>query len=291
MAHKVIPQTNLPIAFQGEAGANSHIAATECFPNHDVLPCLSFEDVFASMLQGRAAYAMIPIENSVAGRVADIHRLLPQVGSYIIGEHFMRINHCLLGLSDAKIEQLTHAHSHEMALSQCRKTLTELGLEGVITADTAGAARAIAAQGDGTQATIASKLAADIYGLQIMRANIEDSAHNTTRFVIMAPHPDDADPDEPHVVTSFIFRVRNVPAALYKALGGFATNGVNMTRLESYQPDGAMIATQFYADIEGHPDDNAVRRALDELTLFCSDLNILGVYKAAPERIVRMEAS
>lgn len=275
------------IAFQGEAGANSHIAAQQCFPDHEVLPCVSFEDVFAAMAEGRAIHALIPIENSVVGRVADIHRLLPQVGGYIVGEHFMRINHCLLAIPDADLNRLTHVHSHEMALSQCRETILALNLEPVIAADTAGAARQIATLRDPTQATIASELAAEIYKLQIVRTNIEDNAHNTTRFVIMAPSPDDAEPEEPHVVTSFIFRVRNVPSALYKALGGFATNGVNMTRLESYQPDGTMVATQFYADIEGHPDDPAVRRALDELTFFCSDLNILGVYKAAAERFTR----
>jgi prephenate dehydratase len=271
------------IAFQGELGANSHIACQDCYPDADVLPCATFDDAFQALRHGDAGLAMMPVENTVAGRVADIHRLLPGSKLYIIGEHFMRVNHCLLALPDATESDLTHVHSHEMALGQCRKVIAELGLTPQVAADTAGSARDLAQSGNPAHAAIASKLAADIYGLNVLRENIEDSASNTTRFLIMSSEPDDAEPDEDNVITSFIFRVRNVPAALYKALGGFATNKVNMTKLESYQPNG-FLATQFYADIEGHPESEPVRQALEELSFYCSEMDILGVYKAAPER-------
>ena len=273
-----------PIAFQGEMGANSHIACNDIFPDRDVLPCTTFEGAFKAVENGSAALAVLPVENTVAGRVADIHRLLPGYNLYIIGEYFMRIRHCLLGLSGASVDGLTHVRSHEMALGQCRHILNELDLEPVVSADTAGSAREIAELNDPALAAIASPLAAEINGLQIFKENIEDAKHNTTRFLVMAPAPDDAEPNSGDVITSFIFRCRNVPAALYKALGGFATNGVNITKLESYQIEGSFMATQFYADIEGHPDDEAVRLALDELNYFCSELNILGVYPAAEFR-------
>ena len=274
-------QKDKPIAFQGEMGANSHIACNDIFPDRDVLPCATFEGAFKAVENGSAALAVLPVENTVAGRVADIHRLLPGYNLYIIGEYFMRIRHCLLGLSGASVDGLTHVRSHEMALGQCRHIINELDLEPVVGADTAGSAREIAELNDPALAAIASPLAAEIYGLQIFKENIEDAKHNTTRFLVMAPEPDDAEPNSGDVITSFIFRCRNVPAALYKALGGFATNGVNITKLESYQIEGSFMATQFYADIEGHPDDEAVRLALDELNYFCSELNILGVYPAA----------
>ncbi len=271
------------IAFQGELGANSHIACNDCYPDKDVLPCATFDEAFAALRNGTAALAMMPVENTVAGRVADIHRLLPGSKLYIIGEHFMRVSHCLLALPDSDEASLTHVHSHEMALGQCRNLIGELGLTAQVAADTAGSARDLAAAKTPGHAAIASKLAAEIYGLKVLRENIEDSASNTTRFLIMSAEPDDAEPDETNVITSFIFRVRNVPAALYKALGGFATNKVNMTKLESYQPNG-FLATQFYADIEGHPESEPVRQALEELSFYCSEMDILGVYKAAPER-------
>ena len=277
-------QKNKPIAFQGEMGANSHIACNDIFPDREVLPCTTFEGAFKAVENGSAALAVLPVENTVAGRVADIHRLLPGYNRYIIGEYFMRIRHCLLGLEGASVDGLTHVHSHEMALGQCRHIINELNLEPVVAADTAGSAREIAELNNPTLAAIASPLAAEINGLQIFKENIEDAKHNTTRFLVMAPEPDDAEPNSGDVITSFIFRCRNVPAALYKALGGFATNGVNMTKLESYQVEGSFMATQFYADIEGHPDDEAVRLALDELNYFCSELNILGVYPAAEFR-------
>ena len=277
-------QKDKPIAFQGEMGANSHIACNDIFPDREVLPCTTFEGAFKALENGSAALAVLPVENTVAGRVADIHRLLPGYNLYIIGEYFMRIRHCLLGLKGASVDGLTRVHSHEMALGQCRHIINELNLEPVVAADTAGSAREIAELNNPALAAIASPLAAEINGLQIFKENIEDAKHNTTRFLIMAPEPDDAEPNSGDVITSFIFRCRNVPAALYKALGGFATNGVNMTKLESYQVEGSFMATQFYADIEGHPDDEAVRLALDELNYFCSELNILGVYPAAEFR-------
>lgn len=277
-------QKDKPIAFQGEMGANSHIACNDIFPDREVLPCTTFEGAFKALENGSAALAVLPVENTVAGRVADIHRLLPGYNLYIIGEYFMRIRHCLLGLKGASVDRLTHVHSHEMALGQCRHIINELNLDPVVAADTAGSAREIAELNNPALAAIASPLAAEINGLQIFKENIEDAKHNTTRFLIMAPEPDDAEPNSGDVITSFIFRCRNVPAALYKALGGFATNGVNMTKLESYQVEGSFMATQFYADIEGHPDDEAVRLALDELNYFCSELNILGVYPAAEFR-------
>lgn len=272
------------IAFQGEAGANSHIACREAFPDMVALPCDTFEDVFAAVNEGRARLAMIAIENSLAGRVADVHHLIPGTGLYIVGEHFLPVRHQLLGLKGTKIEDIKSVHSHVHALGQCRRAIRELGLKAVVAADTAGAARQIAEAGDPAQAAIATALAAEIYGLDILRANVEDAEHNTTRFIIMAKEPDDAGPDEGPVITSFIFRVRNVPAALYKALGGFATNGVNMTKLESYQLEGTFNASQFYADIEGHPDSRNVRLALEELEFFTNELRILGIYKAHPYR-------
>jgi prephenate dehydratase len=268
------------IAFQGEAGANSHIACREAFPDMMVLPCDTFEDVFAAVSEGRARLAMIAIENSLAGRVADVHHLIPRTGLYIVGEHFLPVRHQLLGLKGTRIEDIKSVHSHVHALGQCRRVIRELGLKAIVAADTAGAARQIAEAGDPAQAALASELAAKIYDLDILRSNVEDAEHNTTRFIIMANEPDDAGPDEGPVITSFIFRVRNVPAALYKAMGGFATNGVNMTKLESYQLEGSFNASQFYADIEGHPDSRNVRLALEELEFFTSELRILGIYKA-----------
>lgn len=272
------------IAFQGEAGANSHIACREAFPDMMSLPCDTFEDVFAAVSEGRARLGMIAIENSLAGRVADVHHLIPGSGLYIVGEHFLPVRHQLLGLKGAKIEDIKTVHSHVHALGQCRRVIRELGLKAVVAADTAGAARQIAEEGDPSRAAIASNLAASIYDLDVLRPNIEDAAHNTTRFIVMANEPNDADPEDEPVITSFIFRVRNVPAALYKALGGFATNGVNMTKLESYQLEGTFNASQFYADIEGHPSSRHVRLALEELEFFTSELRILGVYKSHPYR-------
>lgn len=272
------------IVFQGEKGANSHIACREAHPGLEAVPCSTFDDVFAAVAGGDAGLGMIPIENSVAGRVADIHHLLPNSGLHITGEHFMRVRHCLLAVPGATLAELREVQSHAQALSQCRKLLLQLGLKTRTAADTAGSAREIAAAGDKSRAAIASALAAETYGLQVLRENIEDMPHNTTRFVMIARRPLELDAQAQPCITSFLFRVRNVPAALYKAMGGFATNGVNMTKLESYQLEGNFYATQFYADIEGHPDQRPVALALEELGFFTDELRILGVYPAAPLR-------
>jgi prephenate dehydratase len=274
------------IAFQGELGANSHIACREVYPDLAPMPCPTFEDVFAAAASGEAQLAMIPVENSIAGRVADIHHLLPTSPLSIIAEHFMPIRFQLMGLKGAKLEAIKGAHSHIMALGQCRNFLRSRGILAKTTADTAGAAREVAEAGDPSQAAIAPRLAAEVYGLEILAENIEDAAHNTTRFVIMSR--DAMAPEKASGiawVTAFVFRVRNVPAALYKTMGGFATNGVNITKLESYQLGGSFNATQFYAEIEGHPDDPAVQRALEELGFFSSQVRHLGVFPAHPFRL------
>ncbi len=272
------------IAFQGEPGANSHMACLEVFPSMIALPCATFEDVFAAVKDGQARLAMLPIENSLHGRITDIHHLLPESGLYIVGEHFLRIHHQLLGLKGAKLDGIRSVMSQIPALGQCRNIIRSLGLKMVVGADTAGSARHIAEAGDPSAAALASRLAAEIYGLDILKADVEDAPHNTTRFLIMAQEADDAEADSGDVITTFVFRVRNVPAALYKAMGGFATNGVNMTKLESYQLEGSFNATQFYADIEGHPEERNVRLALEELQFFSSSLRVLGVYPAHPFR-------
>ena len=272
------------IAFQGEPGANSHLACRDAFPSMEAQPCATFEDALAAVKDGEAKLAMIPIENSVAGRVADIHHLLPDSGLYIVGEHFERIRHQLLTLPGVKLGELKTVHSHAMALGQCHKAIRTLKLTPVVEADTAGAARHLRESGDRTSSVIASTLAAEIYGLKIAKADIEDAEHNTTRFVVLASKPDHAKAKDGPVITTFVFRVRNVPAALYKALGGFATNGVNMTKLESYQLEGSFNATMFYADIEGHPDGRLVKLAMEELHFFSSEVRVLGTYKASPFR-------
>ncbi|MEL6747050.1 MAG: prephenate dehydratase [Pseudomonadota bacterium] len=272
------------ISYQGEPGANSQMACAAAYPDLEPVPCATFESALAALQDGSARYAMIPIENSVAGRVADIHRLLPESGLYIVAEHFQRVEHQLLGCPGSTLDQLKTVHSHTQALGQCSHLIRELGLVACPQGDTAGAARLISEQGDLTQAAIASELAADIYGLTVLRANIEDAVHNTTRFVVLAREPEDAQPEDANVITTFLFHTRNVPASLYKALGGFATNGVNMTKLESYQLEGSFSATMFYADIEGHPAHANVQRALEELSFFSAQMRILGTYRAAPGR-------
>jgi len=272
------------IVYQGEPGANSQIACHQVYPDMQARACATFEEAFAAISDGTARLGMIPIENSLAGRVADIHHLLPDSGLYIIGEHFLRIRFALMAPKGATLETVKTVQSHVMALGQCRQTLAALGISAQVAADTAGSARQVAERGDVSHAALAAPEAAEIYGLEVLKTDMEDAAHNTTRFLIMASEPDDATAEEEPVITSFIFRVRNVPAALYKAMGGFATNGVNMTKLESYQIAGSFNATQFYADIEGHPDRRNVRLALEELQFFCSELKILGVYPASPYR-------
>ena len=272
------------IAYQGEPGANSHIACVENFPGCEPLPCATFEDAFASLRDGAADRAMIPIENSIAGRVADIHNLLPASNLHIIGETFLPIRFQLLALPGATLSHLKSVHSHVHALGQCRKVIRELGLKAVVAGDTAGSAREVMEAGDKTRASLATGLAGEIYGLKTLRANVEDEAHNTTRFVILAREPRWAASGNGPVATTFVFRVRNVPAALYKALGGFATNGVNMTKLESYMVEGEFTATQFLADVDGHPDDANLKLALEELGFFSREVRILGVYPAHPFR-------
>jgi len=281
MAQPADPKT-IPkdvIAFQGVEGAYSDLACRAAYPELTTLACESFEAAFAAVQERRAALAMIPIENSSAGRVADIHHLLPESGLHIVAEHFQ-----VLAPKGATLETVRQVRSHVQALSQCRKFIREHRFEPVIHADTAGAAKEVARLGDPSQAAIASSLAAQVYGLETLVADIHDTAHNTTRMVIMAEEPIDPDPEAGPVVTSFVFKVRSVPAALYKALGGFATNGVNITKLESYILDGAFTVAQFYADIEGHPDQRGVRLALEELGFFSREVKILGVYPASPFR-------
>jgi prephenate dehydratase len=274
----------MKIAYQGEPGANSHIASVENYPDCEPLPCATFEDAFAALNDGAAELGMIPIENSIAGRVADIHNLLPASNLHIIGETFLPIRFQLLALPGATVDDLRSVHSHVHALGQCRKVIRELGLKPVVAADTAGSAREVAEAGDPTRASLATQLAGEIYGLQVLRENVEDEAHNTTRFVVLSKTPKWAPAGNGPVATTFVFRVRNVPAALYKALGGFATNGVNMTKLESYMVDGEFTATQFLADVDGHPEDPPLARALEELGFFSREVRILGVYPAHPFR-------
>jgi prephenate dehydratase len=272
------------IVFQGERGANSHLAIHEAYPDYEAVPSATFEDAFAAVATGDCELAMIPIENSVAGRVADIHHLMPDSNLHIVAEHFMPVRHQLLGPKGAKLEGIKTVESHVHALGQCRKIIRQLGIKPVVAADTAGSAREIAEAGDKTRAAIATKLAAEIYGLEVLAENVEDETHNTTRFIVLSREKKWAQRGNGKVVTTFVFRVKNVPAALYKALGGFATNGINMTKLESYMIEGNFFATQFYADVEGHPDDRGLVFALEELSFFSKELRVLGVYPAHPFR-------
>ncbi|HUB97004.1 MAG TPA: prephenate dehydratase [Stellaceae bacterium] len=272
------------IAFQGAPGAYSDLACREVFPAMETLACDAFEEAIAAVREGRALYAMLPIENSVAGRVADIHHLMPGSGLFIIAEHFQRVEHHLLALPGATLAGLKSVRSHVHALSQCRAFIRAHGLRVQVAADTAGSAAEVAQRGDPTVAAIASALAGPIYGLVSLKENIEDEEHNTTRFLVMARAPQPLPPGCERAVTTFVFNVRNVPAALYKALGGFATNGVNMTKLESYMVGGRFTATQFYADVEGHPDDRPLKLALEELRFFSREVTILGTYPAHPFR-------
>jgi prephenate dehydratase len=271
------------VAFQGMPGAYSHLACRERFPEMAAGPCNAFEDAFAAVREGRARLAMIPVDNTVAGRVADVHHLMPHGGLHIIGEHFLRVNHQLLGLRGATLEGLRAVESHVHAIGQCRNFLRRHNLRAVVAADTAGAAAEVARRGDPTVAAIASTLAAEIHDLQVLASDIEDAAHNTTRFLILSREAARPAIEAGTCVTTFVFRVRNVPAALYKALGGFATNGINMVKLESYI-DGAFQQARFLADIMGHPDEDRVRLAFEELEFFAHDLEILGVYPADPFR-------
>ena len=269
------------IAFQGEPGAFSHAAAHAVFPDGDAVPCLNFEDTIAAVQGGAADYGIVPVENSLYGRITDIHHLLPESGLYIVGEHYLRIEMNLLGVRGARLEDVTAVQSLSVALGQCRKFIQAHHFRTINALDTAGSAKEVAERGDKTVAAIASRFAAELYGLDVLAENIEDASHNTTRFLVMSRRKEEAEPNGQPIKTTFVFRVRNVPAALYKALGGFATNGVNMTKLESYMLEGSFTATQFYADIEGHPTDHNVTLALEELGFFTDRVRILGVYPAA----------
>jgi prephenate dehydratase len=283
------PVTASIIAYQGEPGANSDIACRDAYPAWETLPCASFEDVFAAIQEGRAELGMIPIDNSLAGRVADIHHLLPKSGLHIVGEYFMPIHFHLMGVPGSSRSDIKTVHSHVHALGQCRRIIAELGARPVIAGDTAGSAREVAEWDDPSRACLAPPLAASVYGLDVLAENVEDEDHNTTRFVILSREYVEAavpSASDDLVVTTFVFRVRNLPAALYKALGGFATNGVNMTKLEAYMVDGEFTATMFLADVEGHPSQPALARALEELEFFTDELTVLGVYPAAEFRIV-----
>ena len=280
---------SMKIAFQGEPGANSHIAIQEAFPDATPLPCATFEDALAAISSGEASLGMIPIENSVAGRVADIHHLLPQSGLFIVGEWFLPIRHQLMAPRGAKIADIKTVESHVHALGQCRRIIRKLGIKAIVAGDTAGSARIVAERGDKSCASIASRLAAENYGIDNLAEEIQDESHNTTRFVILAREQLWAAQGSGPLVTTFVFRVRNLPAALYKAMGGFATNGVNMTKLESYMVEGNFFATQFYADVDGHPEDRNLAFALEELKFFSKELRIVGVYPAHPFRVAFAE--
>lgn len=272
------------IAFQGELGAYSHQACREVYPDMEPAPCATFEDAVAAVRSGAAALAMLPVENSTYGRVADIHRLLPESGLYIIAEHFVPVRIQLLGRKGDRLEDVAEAHSHTVLLGQCRRFLKERGIRPVIAADTAGAAKMIAEGAAPGAAALASSLAAETYELDVLADDIHDNDHNTTRFLVMSPRKIEADPNGGPSMTSFVFQVRNVPAALYKAMGGFATNGVNMVKLESYMVDGSFTATQFYADVEGHIEHQNLRFAMEELGFFTSTLKVLGTYPRSAAR-------
>jgi prephenate dehydratase len=272
------------IAYQGEPGANSDAACRAVVPELEPMPCQTFEDAFDAVESGRAELAMIPVENSIAGRVADIHHLLPESGLHIVGEYFMPIHFQLMASPGTRLSQVRTVRSHAHALGQCRRILRDHGWNGVVADDTAGAAREVAELADPSVAALAPRLAAELYGLDVLAEDVEDEHHNTTRFLLLAREPREPALGEGQVITSFVFRVRNVPAALYKAMGGFATNGVNMTKLESYQLGGTFFATQFYADVEGHPKDASLALALEELAFFSTHVRVLGTYPAHPFR-------
>ena len=282
------PKTGM-IAFQGEPGANSDTACRDMYPDMQPMPCATFEDAFSAVKHGRADLAMIPIENSVAGRVADIHHLLPASDLHIVGEYFLPIQFQLMAKKGTKINDITTVYSHIHALGQCRKIIREHGWQARVSGDTAGSARKVAALEEPHCAALAPILAASLYGLDILAEDVQDEDHNTTRFIVLSRQSVVAPAKNGPVITTFIFRVRNVPAALYKVMGGFATNGVNMTKLESYQLDGAFTATLFYADIEGHPEDPSVAFALEEMEFFSAEKRILGVYPASDYRLKEQE--
>jgi prephenate dehydratase len=273
-----------PIAFQGFAGAYSDMACRAVFPGMETLPCPSFEEAFAAVTSGKADLGMIPVDNNLAGRVADVHHFLPASGLFIIGEHFQPIEHALLGVKGAQIGDLREVHSHVHALPQCRKAIRRLGLKPHVHADTAGAAEEVARRGDKSHAAIASRLAGEIYGLDVLENNVQDADHNTTRFIILSREEKTPAYEEgARMLTSFVFRVRNIPAALYKSLGGFATGGINLAKIESYV-DERFQAAQFYCEAEAHPAQRNLQLALEELRFFAAECRMLGTYAAHPFR-------
>lgn len=278
------PKESNWIAFQGSLGAYSHLACKNVYPDLTPLPCESFEEAFEAVSKGQAKVGMIPIENSVAGRVADIHHLLPDSGLSIIGEHFQPVDHYLLGLQSARLYDIKTVHSHVQALSQCRKFLRKHKLTPYPEADTAGSAKELAEVKDKTRAVIASRLAGEIYGLEVLAESIADSKNNTTRFIILSRKPKVLDPEAEKAITALVFVVRSVPASLYKALGGFATNGVNITKLESYLSGDHFQVAQFYIELEGHPEQRPVALALEELRFFSSEVKMMGTFQAHPYR-------
>jgi prephenate dehydratase len=272
------------IAFQGEAGANSDMACRAAFPYMTTLPCPTFEAAMMAVQAGKAALAMIPVENSIAGRVADLHSLLPHTKLKIVAEHFQRVEHCLVGLPGASLKTIKPVKSHVQALAQCRNFLKKHHFEPVVHADTAGAAREIAEIGDPHVGAIASSLAARIYGLKVLAKNIEDADHNTTRMLVFSREEAKTDWRTVQCMTAFLFRVKSVPAALYKALGGFATNGVNIVKLESYLSGAHFEQAQFYAEVEGHPEQRSVQLAIEELHFFSREFKPLGTFPTNPFR-------
>ncbi len=272
------------IVYQGEPGAYSHLACSQFYPDHEPLACQSFAKAFAQVRSGEAHCAMIPVENTVAGRVSDIYHLLPEGGLHIIGERYLPVHHQLLGVQGAKLSDIRSARSHHMALGQVRKFLAKHGIDAVADVDTAGAARKVAAGEDNSVAAVASRLSSETYGLDILAKDIEDAAHNTTRFIVLATAPVLPKIDVPSV-SSFVFKVRSVPSALYKALGGFASNGLNLTKLESYMVGGSFKAAQFYADVEGHIESPQMRNALEELAFFSENITHLGTYPMDKARL------
>ncbi|GBQ24902.1 prephenate dehydratase [Acetobacter estunensis NRIC 0472] len=278
------------IAFQGRPGAYSDLSCRTAYPGWETVPCATFADAIAAVHDGRADLAMLACENNLAGRVPDIHALLPESGLHIVAEHFQRVEHCLMGVPGTTIEQAKRLHTHPVALAQVRDLIRDLDLTPVAEFDTAGAAEMVAQWGRPEDVAVASELAAELNGLEILRRNVEDATHNTTRFYVAAREPlavFDAGP----VMTTVLFSVRNEPGALYKVLGGFATNGVNMTRLESYMLDGSFAATQFLLDVEGRPDRPGLKQALAELEFFSARFSILGVYPQSPFRLRAQKAA
>ena len=282
---KLVHMKNNQVAFQGEHGANSELALKKVMPAAKSVPCVTFEAVFTALTSGEVEYAFIPVENSVAGRVADIHYLLPKAEIAILSEHFEPIEHMLMAPSGATLDTIKEVHSHVHALGQCRECITQKGLTSIVHPDTAGAAADVAKWGDPTKAAIASSLASELYDLEILAKNIEDANHNTTRFLLIARGQQQEFPSQDaDVITSMFVTLRSVPSALFKAIGGFATNGINMTRLESYVSGERFSVAQFILDVEGHPDTPAMQHALEELRFFSSEVKMLGTYPASPFR-------